>query len=154
MDGMEDINALYAAGQVDEDNDDEEMLNVEDFIDFGVDSSENEADGLDTALPTPISTSPTGVTRHHQSKVPPPQSPSPNELMAHFDQDVIDAFRQGPNQQHQHPHRSHNGSSFKSHAMYSGRRASANSPVVPPKKGKMSGGSSGPPSKKRLISRR
>ena len=157
LDAMGDINALHPSDDHDyEDNDGEDLLNVEDFIDFGVDSSENEGDGLETTLPTPLSTSPTGRARNVRSGTPPLNKPSTNDLMAHFDKGVIGTFRRSQNQQQQQSHRLHNGLLLNNHAFKSGRHVLSNSPISSPKKRKMSGGfapagSFGPVTKRRLM---
>lgn len=160
MDGMGDVDTLYPADdQDDDDNDLEDQLDVADFIDFGVDSSEEEDGVLDTVLPTPSSTSPTGASAHIHPKTSSPNNPSTNDLLAHFDKGVIGAFRQGQHQHQHQSHRPHNGLSLNRHAFKSGRQAPANSPASPPKKRKMSGGfapsgSFGPFAKRRLMHHR
>ena len=156
MDGMGDVNALYAADQDDETNESEDDLNIENFIDFGADSSDDEGNGLDMALPTPAPTSPIGLSDRCQSNAPPPNKTSPSGLMTSFDNDLIGAFRQGQNQ-HQHQiQRSQNGLAFNGHAFKSRRHPPANSLLSPPLKRKISGDftSIGPlGSKKRFIQR-
>lgn len=158
MDRMGDVNAVYAADDQEDDDDDEGLLNVEDFIDFGVDSSDDEAGGdVDTSLPTPISTSPTGA--HVRPKISSPNNPAPHDLMAHFDKGIAGVFRQGQNQHHQRSRRLSGGLSLSKQAFKKGRLAPANSPVSPPKKRKISGGFApagpfGPAAKRRLMNHR
>jgi len=136
MDSLHDVNALYASDdEVDEDQDDEDndggnLLDFEDLIDYDVISSDDDDLAPDTSLPTPTSASVLDQSTHTQPKTPSPQTPSTDELMAHFDKGVIGAFRQGQNQ---HQHQSH------PQAFRSGRQGLTNS-LSPSSKRKMSGG--------------
>ncbi len=159
LDRMGDVNAVYAVDDQEDDDDDHEgLLNVEDFIDFGVDSSDDDAEmDLNTSLPTPNSTSPTGV--HVRPKISSPNDPAACDLMAHFDKGIAGVFRQGQEQHQQRSRRFSGGLSLSKQAFRKGRLAPANSPTSPPKKRKSSGGFApagpfGPATKKRLISRR
>lgn len=156
-DGVGDVNAIFAADdQDDDDNDDEDLLNVEDFIDFGVDSSDEDNEGdMDSSLPTPISTSPTGA--HVRSKMPSPNNSAAHDLMKHFDRGIAGAFRQGQHQHQQRSRRLSGGMSLSRQAFKTGRHAPVNSQLSPPKKRKTSGGfapagSFGPNTKRRLMS--
>ena len=139
MGDMDDIDALCSADdQNDDHNDGEDLLNVEDFIDFGRDSSDDDTMALDTVLPTPSSTSSTAARTQIQPRIPSPTNASNNDLMAHFDKGVIGAFRQGQNQHHSH--RPHAGISLNRHAFKSARQALANPSVNLPRKRRVSGG--------------
>lgn len=159
MDRMGDVNAVYVADDQDDDDDDDEgLLNVEDFIDFGVDSSDDDArEDLDTSLPTPSSTSPTGV--HVRPKTPSPNQSAAQDLMAHLDKGIAGVFRQGQNQHQQWSRRPSGTLSLSKQAFKKGRLAPANSPVSPPKKRRFSGGFApagpfGPATKRRLMNHR
>ena len=96
----------------DSDNDEEddttgeEILNVQDFIDFGDDSSDNEESAIDQATPTNRATtsiSP-GFARLSTLSVPSfeplspvPNSPSAQDLLDHLDRGVVSAFRRNQN---------------------------------------------------------
>lgn len=141
--------------QDDQDDDGEGLLNVEDFIDFGVDTSDDEAvNDLDTSLPTPISTSPTGA--HMRPKMPSPNPFVSHDLMAHFDKGIAGVFRQGQDQKLQRSRRLSGGLSLSQQAFKKGRHAPVKSPTSPPRKRKMSGGFAptgplGPATKRRLT---
>jgi len=158
MDRMGDVNAVYAVDDQEDDDDDEGLLNVEDFIDFGVDSSDDDAEGaLATSLPTPISTSPTRA--HVRPKMPSPNNATAHDLMAHLDKGIAGVFRQGQNQHQQRSRGPSGGLSLSMHAFKKVRHVPANSPLSPPKKRKMSGGFApagpfGPATKRRLMNHR
>ena len=163
MEDIGDVNAVYAMDDQDDDGDDEELLNVEDFIDFGV-SSEDEGDedqGLleNTSLPTPASTSPTGTGAHFQSKTPSPGNSSAQHLLKHLDKGMISAFRRGQPHHQVQPRRPQSGSSLNSQAFKGGRHAAAHTSLSSQKKRKLSDTFGGRPSfgvvaKKRLLNRR
>ena len=137
LESVDDVNTLYSAADENNDDNDNEYL-FEEFIDFGGDSSGDDAMTLETVLPTPTSTSPTAVPTQIQPKLPSPTKASNDDLMAHFDKGVIGAFRQGQNQYHSH--RSHTGVSLNRHAFKSARQSPTSPSVGLPTKRKMSGG--------------
>ena len=66
MDIMSDVDAQYSFH--DDDDDDEDLLNIEDFIRLGDETSDGEDMAPGTALPTPMSSSPTGMVGKNHSK--------------------------------------------------------------------------------------
>lgn len=100
---LETAEAVFCAEQDDDDDDDDDVeaqLHVEDFIDFGEDSS----DGLQSQPET----SPSSTTNH--------------DFVKHFDPNIISAFRRGqPSGRH-----SHSALSLNTHAFKGGRQAAAN----------------------------
>ncbi len=151
MDSMGNVSALYALDDQndDDDDDDEALLNVEDFIDFGVDSSDSDDDDDEEAkdedaiaratLPTPLSTSPTVVPNQIPAKTPSPDSSSTNDLLENFEKGVIGAFRRGqPNHQQRSRRPSRTEPSLNKQAFKGGRYSAANTQLGAQKKRKLS----------------
>jgi len=146
MDSMGDFSAIYEVDDQhdDDDDDDEALLNVEDFIDFGVDSSDDDAEEDEDAiaratLPTPHSTSPTVLPSQIPAKTPSPDNTSTSDLLKHFDKGVIGAFRRSPPNHQQHLRRSQARPSLNKHAFKGGRYSAADAQLGLQKKRKLSG---------------
>lgn len=158
MDGMSDFSVLYELDnrnnddddnddddedEEDDDNDeDEALLNMKDFIDFGVDSSDDEAEEDEDAiaratLPTPLSTSPTVVPNQIPVKTPSPDNPSATKLLKHLDNGIIGSFRRG-HSSHQSLHRPQPGPSLHKQAIKGGRHSAARTHPNAQKKKKLS----------------
>ena len=123
---------------VDED-DDEELLRVEDFIDFGV-SSEDEGDeepgfAETTTLPTPVSTSPAGTDAHRQSQ---PVNSSSQDLLKHLDRGYVGSFRRSQPYHQAHLRRPQGGISLNSQPFRGGRNTAGHGSLVAQKKRKLS----------------
>jgi hypothetical protein len=164
MDAIGDVNAVYAVDDQDDDGDDDEgMLNVNDFIDFGV-STDDEGDGdqglpENASLPSPASTSPLGTGANPQYKTPSSGRNSAQHLLKHFDKGMISAFRRGQSHHQAQLRRPQSGSSLNSQAFKGGRHAAAHNSLSSQKKRKLSDTFGGRPSfgvgtKKRLLNRR
>ncbi|KAK4697260.1 hypothetical protein P7C71_g788, partial [Lecanoromycetidae sp. Uapishka_2] len=133
QDSLGEFKALFEDG-----DDGEALLNVTDFIDFGVDSSVDEEDGDEhdedaiarATLPTPLSTSPTVVPNQIPTKTPSPDSSSTNQLLKHLDKGVIGSFRRGQSSHQQHSHRPQAGPPLNKQAFKGGRHAAANAQWV------------------------
>lgn len=94
--------SLDAAFEDDDDDDSEAMLNVDDFIDFGHGSSDED---IEKDLPDPVElTSPVASSSVPGSLVPTPSRPvdmpqpnSAERLLNHLDRGIVTAFRQNHN---------------------------------------------------------
>ncbi|KAL2043996.1 hypothetical protein N7G274_003517 [Stereocaulon virgatum] len=163
MDAIGNVNAVYAVDDQDDDGDDEGMLNVKDFIDFGV-SSDDEGDGdqglLENAsLLSPASTSTLGTGAKPQYKTPSSGRNSAQHLLKHLDKGAISAFRRGQPHHQAQLRRPQSGSSLNSQAFKGGRHAAAHTSLSSQKKRKLNDTFGGRPSfgvgtKKRLLNRR
>lgn len=159
MDAMGNVGSFFGDGEsIEEDDDDDDaLLNIHDFIDFGDDSSEDgdRTAGDDSAITSPVTAEGPGPV---QPKTP--SSDASNDLMKHFDRHLVSAFRRGqPHQQSQARPR-HGNLSLNSYALKGGRQATANAPLGPQKKRKLSGSFNNRPSfgvpatKKRMMNHR
>lgn len=158
MDAMGNVSSLFGVEDLNDDEDDDDaLLNIDDFIDFGDDSSDDgdQAVGDDSALTSPVTAGGPGPV---QLKTPSPDTS--DDLMKHLDKHIVSAFRRGqPHQQPQSRPR-HGNMPLKSYALKGGRQAAVNCPSGPQKKRKMSGNFSHHPSlgvpaaKKRMIHHR
>ncbi len=145
MDAMEDVGSSLGGDYLNDEDDDEEdvLLNIDDFIDFGDDSSEDEDQtaGDDSVLTSPVATDGPGAV---QLKTPSPDATMASDnLMKHLDKHVVSAFRRG--QVHHQPQSlpvqrpRHGNLALNSYALKGGRQAAANAQTGPQKKRKMSG---------------
>ena len=161
VDEMGDLGSMFPSEDqnVDED-DDEDLLRVEDFIDFGV-SSEDEGDEGEeepvfaetTTLPTPASTSPSGTDARRK---PPPVTSSSQDLLRHLDKGHAASFRRSQPYHQAHLRRPQGGLSLASHAFRGGRNTAGNSSLVAQKKRKLSDSFGSRPAlgKRKLSNRR
>jgi len=109
------------------DDDDENLWNIHDFIDFGEDSSDSEqADQEDiNVMPTK-----TRLTQASHRQYSPPTNGSPHGLLHHFDKGVVTSFRRN---QHRHqtllrrPPISNSGL----YGLKGGRHTAASTPISP-----------------------
>lgn len=162
MDAIGNVGSFFEDddGLDDDLNDDDALLNIDDFIDFGDDSSEDgdQATGDDSTLTSPVTTEGPGAV---QLKTPSPDAiMASDDLMKHLDKHLVSAFRRGqPHHQPQSRPR-HGNLSLNSHALKGGRQATANAPMSPQKKRKTSGSFGDRPSfevpaaKRRMIHHR
>lgn len=161
MDAMENVSSFLEDNDLnDEDEDDDALLNIDDFIDFGDDSSVDgdQPAGDDSAITSPVTAEGPGPV---QLKTPSfGATMASDDLMKHFDRHIVSAFRRGQ-PHHQFQSRSRHGNlSLNSYALKGGRQAAANTPMGPQKKRKMSGSFSHRPSfgvpatKRRMIDHR
>ena len=141
MDAMGNVSSFFEnEGLNDEDEeDDDALLNIDDFIDFGDDSSEG---GDQTAGDDSTSTSPVTVedSRPVQLKTPSPDALMTSaDLMKHLDSHMVSAFRRGQ-PHHQPQSRSRHGNPLlNNYALKAGKQAAASAPMGTQKKRKMSG---------------
>lgn len=161
VDEMGDFGSMFPVDDqnVDED-DDEDLLRVEDFIDFGV-SSEDEGDERDeepvfadtTTPPTPASSSPTGTDARRQSQ---PVTSSSQDLLKHLDKGYVGSFRRSQPYHQAHLRRPQGGLSLNSHAFRGGRITAGHSSLVAQKKRKLSDSFGSRPAlgKRKLSNRR
>ena len=143
VDEMGDFSSMFPVDDQNVDEDDEEdLLRVEDFIDFGV-SSEDEGDERHeepviadtTTPPTPASTSPTGTDARRQSQ---PVTSSSQDLLKHLDKGYVGSFRRSQPYHQAHLRRPQGGLSLNSHAFRGGRNTAGHSSFVAQKKRKLS----------------
>lgn len=159
MDAMENVGSFFDNSESidDDDDDDDALLNIDDFIDFGDDSSEDgdQPAGDDSAITSPVTAEGPGPV---QLKTP--SSDASNDLLKHFDRHLVSAFRRGQPHQQSHSRPRHGNLSLNSYALKGGRQATANAPMGPQKKRKLSGSFNNRPSfgvpatKKRMMNHR
>ena len=141
MDAMGNVSSFFEnEGLNDEDEeDDDALLNIDDFIDFGDDSSEDgdQIAGEDSASTSPVTAEDSGPVQLKR--------PSPNtlmtsaDLMKHLDSHIVSAFRRGQ-PHHQPQSRSRHGNPLlNNYALKAGKQAAASAPMGTQKKRKMSG---------------
>ena len=140
MEAMETFGSFFEQDDLnDYDDDDDALLNIDDFINFGDDSSEDgdQAAGDDSILTSPVTPEGPGPV---QLKTPSPDAvTASDDLVKQFDRHLVSAFRRGqPHHQPQSRPR-HGNLSLNSYALKGGRQAAANAPMSPQKKRKMSG---------------
>ena len=164
MDAMADVGSFFEnnyLNDVDDDGDDDDvLLNIDDFIDFGDDSSEdgNQAAGNDSILTSPVTAEgPSPV----QLKTPSPDDTvASDNLMKHLDKHIVSAFRRGQSHHQPQPRPRHGNLALNSYALKNKRQAAANAPMGPQRKRKMSGSLGhrpsfgGPAAKRRMIHHR
>ena len=155
MDSVGDFGSMFPADDqhMDED-DDEDLLKVEDFIDFGVSSDDEAAEerelAMTTSLPTPASTSP-GARRQSQITTSPTY-----DLLKHLDKGLVGSFRRSQPFNQAHLRRPQSGLSLSSHAFKGGRVAAGDNSLSAQKKRKLSDALSSRPvfGKRRSSNRR
>ena len=166
MDAMGDVSSYFGDDYLndndndDDDDDDDAFLDINAFIDFGDDSSEDgeEAAGDESTLTSPVmAEDPSPV----QLKTPSPDATmTSTNLMKHLDKHIVSAFRRGQTHHQPQSRLRHGNLALNGYALKGGRQASANAQVVPQKKRKMSGSHSHRPSigvstaKKRMVHHR
>lgn len=143
VDEIGDFGSMFPTdGQNIDEDDDEDLLRVEDFIDFGVSSEDEGGEGDEepvfaetTTLPTPASTSPSGIDARRQ---PQPVTSSSQDLLRHLDKGHVGSFRRSQPYHQAHLRRPQGGLSLASHAFRGGRNTAGNSSLVAQKKRKLS----------------
>ena len=140
LDSMEDPGNYLLTDDEDEAVNDEDMLNIGDFIHLGEDTSDEDGADESATSPTFASESDTkpaaGLTQTSSSSLS-----STQDLLKHFDTGVITAFRRGQNQHQAHSmqRRPTHGLSLSMSAMKTGKHGStAPFPSGTPKKRKLS----------------
>ena len=163
MEAMADVGSFFKNNYLNDDDDgvdEDDLLSIYDFIDFGDSSSEdgNKAAGNDSTLTSPVTAEgPSPV----QLKTPSPDATMASDnLMKHLDKHIVSAFRRGQSHHQTQPRPRHGNLAPNSYALKNKRQAAANAPMGPQRKRKMSGGLGhrpslgGPAFKKRMIHHR
>ena len=164
LDAMADVGSFFKDNYLNDDDDDgddeDALLNIGDFIDFGDDSSEdgNQAAGNDSTLTSPVAAEGSSPV---QLKTPSPDATMASDnLMKHLDKHIVSAFRRGQSHHQTQPRPRHGNLAPSTYALKNKRQAAANAPMGPQRKRKMSGSLGhrpsfgGPAAKKRMIHHR
>ena len=161
MDAMGNVSSFFeneGLNDADEEDDDA-LLNIDDFIDFGDDSSDggDQTAGDESASTSPLTAENSGPV---QLKTPSPDALMTSaDLMKHLDSRIVSAFRRGQ-PHHQPQSRSRHGNPSLNYALKAGKQAAASAPMGTQKKRKMSGNFGHrspfgvPAAKKRIIHHR
>jgi len=113
------------------DDDDENLWNIHDFIDFGEDSSDSDQEGEDNDV-TPTKAS---LTHASQRQFSPAVNGSAHGLLRHFDKGVVTSFRRNQHR-HQTLLRRPPISTSGLYGLKGGRHTAANTPISPLRKRK------------------